>query len=335
MIKLLSIVLACSLSLTAWSAPRDLKLATMAPEGTPWADAVKEVEKRINEGSQGRVKVKSYLGGQLGGELEILQGLRRGRIDGAGLTSGALGSTIPELNVIEFPFLFESSAEADYVLDRVLFEPFKKMFADKDLVLMAWSENGWRQMAHKSKAILSPKDLAGVKIRAQESQVHLQLWKRLGANPVAIALPEVLPSLQTGMVDAFDNSALFTVAADWSSAIKHFTISNHIYQPSAVVYSKKFFDSLSAEDQKVVMLDGNQFAVPMRSAVRALDDKLLKTMTSKGITIHQLNPQQIETFRAAMGNLHAELVKELGGESKKIYDLIQVGKQEFKKSQSS
>ena len=80
-----------------------VKFGTVAPSGTPWADTLDEIKKKVDKESKGEIKIKNYLGGQLGGELEILNGIRRGRIQGGGITSAALGSVIPELNVLEIP----------------------------------------------------------------------------------------------------------------------------------------------------------------------------------------------------------------------------------------
>src|SRR5690606_30465507 len=122
-------------------------------------------------------------------------------------------------------------------------------FAAKDFVMVTWAENGWRSIGHKSKFLKAPADLKGVKIRSQESKVHLAFWKKLKASPQAIAVPEVLPALQTGVVEAFDNTPLFTLAADWQTAIKFYSVTEHIYQAAAVIYSKRFWDKLSEEDR--------------------------------------------------------------------------------------
>ena len=153
-----------------------VKFGTVAPSGTPWADTLEQIKKRVDAESKGDIKINVYLGGQLGGELEILNDIRRGRIQGGGLTSAALASVITEMNVLEMPFLFESYEEADFVLDNFLLEPFRKLFLDKGLVFVSWAENGWRNIGLKGKLVKSAKDLSGVKIRSQESQTHLAFW---------------------------------------------------------------------------------------------------------------------------------------------------------------
>jgi len=306
-----------------------LKFGTVAPDNTPWSEELKAIQKRVAAESSGSIEIKTYLGGQLGGEIEILQGIRRGRIQGGGLTSGALASAIPELDLLEIPFIFESNEEADFVLDNYLFEPFKKLFEQKGLILVTWAENGWRDIATKSKPILKPSDLAGVKIRSQESKAHLGFWKKIGANAVPIAITEVLPSLQTGLVDGFDNTPLFTLAAELHTGIKFYSVTRHIYQPAAIVYSKVTWDKLSESERKILMGPGNTQAPPARKAVRALSEQLLGILRDSGVKVQELTSKERLAFKTTIQGLEQELVPQLGGDSAKIYALIQEGKKAF------
>jgi TRAP-type C4-dicarboxylate transport system substrate-binding protein len=323
-------VISLGLALSAAHAKVSVKFGTVAPAGTPWADVLQQIQKRVQAESKGGIEIKTYLGGQLGGEIEILNGIRRGRIQGGGITSAALASAIPEMDVLELPYLFESSAEADYILDNYLFEYFKKLFAQKDMVLVTWAENGWRNIGHKKKIIKSPSDLKGEKIRSQESKSHLAWWKAMDASAVAIAVPEVLSALQTGVVEGFDNTALFTLAAEWHSAIKFFTVSEHIYQPAAVVYSQKFWDKLSDAEKKIMLGDGNAIAAPSRVAVRALGGELVDVLKSSGIEVYVLSSSEKNKFSDKLAGLHAQVIKQIGGKSQEVYDLILKGKKAFK-----
>lgn len=320
------------LSIGSVSAKMKVKFGTVAPAGTPWADTLEEISSRVKKNSGEKINIKSYLGGQLGGELEILQKIRRGNVQGGGLTSAALASVVPEMDVLELPYIFESSEEADYVLDNHLYDYFKVLFEKKGLILVSWAENGWRNLGHNSKAMKSPGDLKGEKMRSQESKVHLAFWKAIEAAPQAISVPETLPALQTGVVSGFDNTALFTLAAEWHTAIKHYTVSEHIYQPAAVVYSARFWKKVkSDEDKKILMDKGNGLAAPARAAVRALGDELVSVLKDSGIAVYKLSDSEKAAFKKILIPLHEKLVAEIGGEAKKVFDLIQKGKAEFKK----
>lgn len=307
-----------------------VKVASVAPSGTPWMDTMVTIKKKVESDSAGQIKVKLYPGGQLGGENEIIAGVRKGRIQVAGITAGAMANIVPELNVLELPYLFDNLQEADYILDNHLYEPVKELLAKKGFILVSWAENGYRNIGSKNKLVKLPEDLKGIKIRSQESKVHLEFWKKVGASAVPIAVPEVLPALQTGVVDSFDNTPLFTLAAEWQTTIKYFTYTQHIYQPGMVVVSKTFFDSLSPEMQKVMMGDGNGIAKDSRAGVRALDSKLLSTLKKTGVETYTPSSSELQQWKGAAAGLDKVLVGKLGGESRKIYDLILKGKQAYK-----
>jgi len=329
LLKIFLIVAVFTMASSAWS-KATVKFGTVAPAGTPWADTLEQIKKKVEAESKGEVKINVFLGGQLGGELEILNDIRRGRIQGGGLTSAALGAVITEINVLEIPFLFDSLEEADFVLDNYLLEPFKKLFSDKGLIFVTWAENGWRNIGNRTKFIKAPKDLVGVKIRSQESSTHLAFWKKINASPIAMSVTEVLPALQTGVVDGFDNTALFTLAAEWHTGIKYYTVSQHIYQPAAVVYSKKFWDGVPETDRKILMAEGNGMAAPSRKAVRSLGNELMDVLKGSGIKIHTLSNSERENFKNSVRGIDLEIVKNLGGDSQKIYDLILEGKAAYK-----
>ena len=322
--------LVLSILLTANASALTVKFGTIAPGGTPWSDSLEAIKTRVAKESGDKTKIKVFLGGQLGGELEILQKIRRGNIEGGGLTCAAMASIIPELDLLEVPFLFESSEEADFILDNYLKEPFTKLFAAKGFVFVTWAENGWRSIGHKTKLIKTPADLKAVKIRSQESKVHLAFWKKMQASAVAIAIPEVLPALQTGVVEAFDNTPLFTLAAEWQTSIKFYTVTNHIYQPGAIIYSKKFWDKIAEADRKVLMGPGNGQAPEIRSSVRKLGDSLIDVLKESGVTTYTLSPSEKAAFIKASEGLAQQAIKDIGGEAGKIYSLILEGKKAFK-----
>ena len=176
-----------------------------------------------------------------------------------------------------------------------------------------------------------PSDLKGIKVRSQEAIPHLEFWKKIEANAVPIAVPEVLSALNTGVVEGFDNTALFTLAAEWHTGIKHFSVTEHIYQPAAVVYSSKFWKKLDDKQKEILMGPGNSMAAPSRASVRALGDELIEVLKSSGISVYRLSSNERNAFKQAIGNLEESIVAKLGGESQKIYDLIKKGKEAFKK----
>ena len=283
-----------------------MNFATVAPDNTPWADQLRGVEKRIETESGGRIQVKLFLGGSLGSEIESIQDVARGeRIQGGGFSTGAMGEAmdIPILTMIELPYLFSTNAQADRVLDEVLYEPTKVALEAKGFALGGWAENGWRNFATKGPAS-TPEQLSKFKMRAQENPVHMDMYKMLGVQAVAKPTSEVLPALNTGIVDGFDNTALFSLAAGWIEPVTHYTLSKHIYQPAAVVYSKKFVDSLPPDLQKIVIGDPFAESARGRVAVRSLEGELLETITSMGKKVVEISAAERDALKAKTRAVH-------------------------------
>lgn len=325
--KILTLILVGTFVLTAEiSAQTKVKLASVAPTGTPWADVMYRIQKRINADGSGKFSVKVYPGGQLGGENEILAGVRKGRIEYAGITTGAIATAVPELNVLEMPYLFDSVTQADCVLDNHLTEPVSELLEAKGMIFVSWAENGFRSIGVKGKAIKVPSDLTGIKVRSQEAKTHIAFWKSVGASPIPIAIPEVLPALQTGVVNGFDNTPLFTMAAEWQTTIDNFTFTKHIYQPALIVASKSFYDKLSDEDKKIIAGEKNELASEVRKGVRALDGRLVATLKKTGVEIYNPTPAELAQWKSASAGQEKTVLPKLGGKSQAIYNAILKGK---------
>lgn len=273
-----------------------LKIASVAPEGTPWSDGLAQFKKSAELASGGKLKVKLFLGGVLGDENETVLQTQKGQIQAVGASTGAIASIIPELNVLELPFLFRTAAEADYILDGPALPTLEKAFRDRGLQLGFWSENGYRSFGTTFGFIKNPADLKGHKMRSQENDVHLGMYKAFGASPVPIPTTEVLTSLQTGVVDGYDNTPLYASAAQWLSNTKYFTLTNHIYQPAAIVVNKAWFDSLPADIQKIVIGVRADLMVKMRKEIRALHPILVSNFTAMKVQTYTPTAAELATF---------------------------------------
>ncbi len=275
-----------------------LKIATVAPEGTPWADGLTQYKAQVESESGKRMVVRTFLGGVLGDENESVQACQRGQIQGVGASTGAIASIVPELAVLELPYLFRTAEEADYVLDKVIVQTVEKAFRDRGLVLGFWTENGYRTFGSNWGPVKSPADLKGHKMRSQEHELHLQMYRSFGASPVPIPVTEVLTSMQTGVIDGWDNTPLFAFAAQWTSATKYLSLTNHIYQPAAIVFNKAWFDALPADLQAIVLKARTGLAPKMRKEIRALNPILIQNLSEMKVTVYKPTAAELATFEA-------------------------------------
>jgi tripartite ATP-independent transporter DctP family solute receptor len=273
-----------------------LKLATVAPEGTPWAEQLVQLKRKVETETGGRLRIKIFLGGALGDENQTVAECRRGAIAMWGGTTGALATSVPELSVFELPYLFASADKADHVFDKLLAEDLRRRLAARGFGLVLWAENGFRSFGTKWGPVKTPADLKGHKMRSQESLVHLETYRALGALPQPIAVTEVLPALQTGVVEGFDNTPLYTFAASWHLAIKHFTLSEHVYQPGCVLVSKKVLDPLAPDLQKALTGGLQQITADGRAGVREMAPLLVQNFTNAKIPVYRPSASERAAF---------------------------------------
>ena len=301
-----------------WAQEYKVKFGSVIPKDSPWETGVKEYTKEAESKAGGRLLFKMYLAGMLGGEVEMIKSISMGTLDAGAFSTASIAEALsmPELQVFEMPFLFNSDEEADAVMD-AMFDKMSELLLKKNVVLIMWGTNGWRSFGTKSKAVTKPSDLKGMKMRAQESAVYENFLKSLGATPVPIATPDVLVSLKTGMVDGFDQTPIFSVSTGWITAVKNFTVTKHIYQPGAVLLSKKFYDKLPDDLKKVILASDKrkELQVKSRAAVRKDDEEVLANLSKNfGTKVVTLNEQQRGEFKKATQSVYTNLEPKIGKE---------------------
>jgi TRAP-type transport system periplasmic protein len=272
-----------------------LKIATLAPEGSAWMVAFHEWAKNVEEHTGGKVKVKFFAGGTAGDERDAVRKMRLGQLNGAAVTAIGLGLINPEVRVLELPLMINSYDELDFVRNK-LDADLRKKFEDKGYVLLAWGDVGPVHI-FSNQPIKSKADLAQLKLWAWVDDALVKaLFTQLGVNGVPLGVPDVLPSLQTGLINACYGSPLSTLALQWYTKVKFMT-SMHISQAiGATVITKKEFDKLDAATQKQLMADSHEFEVKVLKTLRAENEKALTSMKAAGLQVVESPPQMIKDF---------------------------------------
>ncbi len=296
-----------------------LKFATVAPTGTPWSKHTSRLKKRVKKGTDGRVRIKVYLGGALGDEDSTASRCRKGSLHGWAGTSAALASIIPELAALELPYLFPSLRAADDILDNKVQGEIDRMLDKAGFKLLFFSENGHQSIGSNFGFINSTADLKGKKMRSQSHDVHINTWRALGASPEPITVTEVMTALQTGVVDGFDNTPLFTFAASWFQAITHFTLTRHSYQPAMAVMHKGTWNELPKDVQELIAGDIKEESAYGRKTVRAIKQQLIDNFGNAGIKVHEPTSSELAAFAKATKPTHKKFTDKYGSS---FYDAI-------------
>ena len=232
-----------------------LEMGSVVPAGSPWALQLKRLKKYVEEETGGRVKVKLRLGGS--NERSLARRTQMGSKQGFAGSVGGLSSIVREVNVLEAPYVFDTVQQADKALDDPeVLKQVSAILEKQKLVFALWGENGFRSYFSR-RPIRTPDDMKGIRYRSQEAVAHVEAYKAIGASPVTIDVANTMTSLQTGVVDGFDNTPLFAMATTWYQGLdddeRNLFLSKHSYQPGIVVYSKKWFDTLPADIQKILL----------------------------------------------------------------------------------
>jgi TRAP-type C4-dicarboxylate transport system substrate-binding protein len=301
-----------------------LEMGTVVPAGSPWALQLKRLKKYIEEQTGGRVKVKLRLGGS--NERSLARRTQMGSKQGFAGSVGGLSSIVREVNVLEAPYVFDSVEEADKALDDPeVLKQVRAILAKHQLVFALWGENGFRSYFSR-RPIRTPDDMKGVRYRSQEAVAHVDAYRALGASPVTIDVANTMTSLQTGVVDGFDNTPLFAMATTWYQGLedgqRHLFLSRHSYQPGIVVYSKKWFDTLPADIQKVLLSVPYDLTTWGREQVRKMEPVLEKNLVRYGYEIHEPTPAELQQFKDKEKGVPDAVAKEVGPEGVKLLNAV-------------
>jgi len=272
------------------------KMGTLAPEGSSWLETWYKIVKDIEESSNGKISIKTYPGGIMGDEPDMVRKLRLGQLQIGGFTVNGIYATAPEMLVLELPFLFEDYDEIDYVREK-MFTKFKKIFEEKGYILLAWLDQGLIKIYTK-RATSSFEDLKKQKMWVWAGEpVAIETFKVLGIPTISTPVPEVLSSLQTGLVDAIYTSPLACVALQWYTQINYILDVDMRYEPAVVIENKKAWDETPKEMRGLVEKANEKYIKDFIKQVRREQMVSIKGMLDYGVKIQKLKGEEIEMIK--------------------------------------
>ena len=291
---------------TAARAQTELKVATLAPEGSSWMKLFHEWGINIEKRTNGQVKVKFYAGGVAGDERDVVRKMRLGQIGGAAVTGVGLGLIQPEVRVLDIPFFFKGYEDLDYVRNTLDGE-FRKKFEEKGYILLGWGDVGPVHL-FTNVPIKTKDELRATKMWSwTDDPIIRTLFSQLGINGVPLGVPDVLPSLQTGLINACYGSPLSTLSLQWHSKAKYITSMVLGQSAGATVVTKKFWDSLSPAQQSIVTEESKKLTDKLLKQVRADNEAALKKMQSLGLQVVSTPEATVSEFRQQAQALRTKL----------------------------
>ncbi|MDX2221925.1 MAG: TRAP transporter substrate-binding protein [Rhodospirillaceae bacterium] len=280
-----------------------------APPNTPWEAQWTRFAQRAEAGG---VPVSSMTAGQLGSDETILAALRRNRVQVGGFTLAAVTGVVPELALLTMPYLFANEDEAAYVQDTVVGEIFAPLLRAQGLAYLQLTASGWSGIYAK-RPVRVPADIKGRKFRSSPTLAHRAFLDAAGADVVPIGLADVIPALETGLVDG-GVMVLSYYGPAVSDAAKFFTRTRHYYEGGLVLANAGWFDRLGPA-QQAALRAAYDTPAESRAVVRAAEADILAKLAAKGATVIEPTPDEHAAWVAATVSAADRLVRDIGGQA--------------------
>jgi tripartite ATP-independent transporter DctP family solute receptor len=311
----LACLIGLSVSPPAWSAEK-VNIGVVTGPTFVHTYAAQKFKEELDKALPGKYDVVIHHSAALGSETQVLQQLQLGTVQMTICTTGPVETFVPEIKALEMPFLFTSYEAADKVLDGPIGIDMLKRFEKAGLVGMHFLDNGFRNVTNSKRAVTTPDDIKGMKIRTMESPTHLAIWRAIGANPTPMAWP-ITTQLQQGVLDGQENPIAVIYAAKLNEVgQKYLSLTRHVYSALVFVGSKAFVDKLPAADRKIFFDAARTASLAGRHFIRDNEAKQLASLKAAGVQVVE-NPD-IAAFRAKTDPIYSAL----SGDTKKIVDEI-------------
>ncbi len=292
------------------SAQTTMKISISVAQNSHQGVAIDTFAREVEKRTAGRYKIQPFYSGSLGGERESIEAVQLGTQELTFSSTGPVPNFVPEARILDIPFLFRDKAHARGVLDGAIGQDMLVKFEAKGFKALAWGENGVRHMTNSKRAVNSPDDLKGLKMRTMENPVHVAAYKGFGIVPTPMAFPEVFTALQQGTVDGQENPLSVIMAAKFDQVQKHLTLTGHVYSPAIFLMSKGAFDKLSAADKTAFLEAAKEGAKAGRARVDEDDAKGVAELRSKGMSVVE-NVDKAK-FVSTLGPVYADFEKQFG-----------------------
>ena len=272
-----------------------MKASDVHPSGYPTVVAVENMGKKLEKATNGRLSIQMYPSMQLGGEKEAIEQAQVGAIQFARVSVGALGPVVDDLNVFNLPYLFRDTAHMQKVIDG----PIGQELMDKvtnnpkaGLVALSFMDAGARSLYDTKKPIKNLADLKGMKFRVMGNPMFVDMMNSLGGNGVSMGYDQVFNALQTGVVDGAENNPPSFVFDNHYQVAKFYTLDEHLIVPEMVVFSKKTWDTLSKEDQALLIKFGREAQMEERVLWAKYEKEAMDKAKAAGITITEISDKK-------------------------------------------
>ena len=288
----------------------------------------KYFETNVAEKSNNRIIVKLFLNGEMGPEETMFRRLRRNKVQLAGISTASLSLAVPELSILRLPFLFESDAEIDFILESKLKNVVSDLLLEKDILMLDWQSAGWMNF-YGTFPIRIPSDFLNKRMRVSIEDVSIRYMQAIGADFTQIPFTDVIPALQTGLIDGGEQSTQLFITGGLYSEATYYTLSRHAYVMAIIVANNQWFQKLSNVEKNIyresVMKDKTYRTLFLKKNTEQLGD-----LEKKGLNIISLKDEEEFLWKEPVDKMTKKILLESSDKAKNLYNLITRLKNEYK-----
>lgn len=283
-------------------------------EAHPQGQGMVKFKELVEEKSQGKMKVQNFYDATLGDDLKMTEALQAGTQEVTIPSTSPLVGMIKEFGIYDFPFVFANEEEAYAVLDGAVGQKLLEKLPEHGLVGLGYWENGFRNLTNSKHPVKKASDFKGLKIRTMQNEVHLDAFSKLGANPSPMAFSEVFTALETGTVDGQENPLATIKTQKYNEVQDYLSLTRHVYTPFVFLVSKKFWDDLSEEEQKVMSEAAKEAGEYQRKLNQEENEKALKILEEAGMKINEVTPEETAKIKEIIQPVTDEYAKKFGAD---------------------
>jgi TRAP-type C4-dicarboxylate transport system substrate-binding protein len=303
----LTLLLGLALATPALATGAQLRVGSVIPKNSLYHQQLLELGEAWRAAQGGGARFVVFTDGSQGGEAELARRMRIGQLQGALLSVVGLREIEPSISALQnLPLLFRSWEEVDYVREKMR-PAMEKKFLEKGFVVLGWGDAGWVRFFSKAPA-LRPDDFKGMKFFAWGSEPEQQeIMKSLGYTPVPLETADILPAMQTGMIEVVPSTPYFALAGQIFNTAQHMLEINWAPIVGALVITKKAWDEMSPAGQQALRAGGERAGTQMRTQARREVDEAVDAMKKRGLTVHRPTPEQMREWDALAERLYPRI----------------------------
>lgn len=277
--------------------------------------------KLVEERTQGRIRIQVQPEGVFGSEAEVIRQMQYGGIDFARISIAQLADDIPEMKVLQLPYLYEDASHMWRVLDGEIGERFLEYSAEHDLIGLSWYDAGARNLYCTDQPIRRLQDMQGMRIRVQEAEMMSEMITALGAVPVQIPYDQVYAALERREVGAAENNWSSYVAMQHYEVAGYYTVDEHVRIPEMQICARHTWEQLTVEDRQIILECARESALYERRLWTEYEKRARETALQNNVEEIMLSAEEKKKFQAAMEPIYEQYMEDYGEDIEKILAL--------------